>query len=524
MLAGVCAWVLALPVFPSQDGSAHKYYAWVIAQLLHGGSSLSASYSIRHPLPPYGSQDFFLVFLSHHMTMDMADKLFVCLIVIATAIAVRVCCGVIGPGGRWASLFVFPLLLHWNLLMGFMNYSLGLAIFLLIYACWIRGTEGRRWAWVGFVLLVALITVTHPVPLLLALALCCYDLLTQAVDRRRRGEQLPMGGWAVRLTGIAVLLVALGFPLMSADAKRTDSNLLHTMFRFRAYLTDLTLHGVSPYARHAHAPLILLYKLLLYAILLGAGFAAARGLRHRWRDHSFGRADWLLIAAVLLYLAIPLLPEVLNGSDYFATRLLLVVWLLVLPAAGRVAPALAHRRRLGLAAVCAALFTLLTATLYIRPAAQQVAAVEKLPLPAGTHGLILAGATDNPVEAQLGFDPLFWAPMLPMMHHGDVLVNSPWLDLKVYPLEPAADARLMINMLPTVRGKQAIDLHDGSIAFLPVAYQDKVLDAADFLMVEGWQPGGTGGAIESLSAAQSMNFHCRAEAEIAICRRAGKGF
>ncbi len=82
-----------------------------------------------------------MVLLSRLMDIDLADKLFVCLIAVCTAVGIRWSCVSLGPGGKWASLFVFPLLLHWPLMMGFMNYSLGLGLLFVIYGCWLRATR-----------------------------------------------------------------------------------------------------------------------------------------------------------------------------------------------------------------------------------------------------------------------------------------------------------------------------------------------------------------------------------------------
>jgi hypothetical protein len=59
LVALICAWVLSLPVFPSQDGPAHKFYAGVLGQELFG-DPYGHAYRIRMPVPPYASQDYFL--------------------------------------------------------------------------------------------------------------------------------------------------------------------------------------------------------------------------------------------------------------------------------------------------------------------------------------------------------------------------------------------------------------------------------------------------------------------------------
>jgi hypothetical protein len=149
LLACMCGWILSLPLFPSQDGASHKYYAWVVQHVLAGDSWITKTYDIRRPIPPYASQSMILVGLAKKMSLDMADKMFVCLVVLSTALGMRWCCTRLGQAGQWISLFSFPLLLSWSLVKGFMNYSLGVGLMLLIYACWMRAAEGRTY-WLPF--------------------------------------------------------------------------------------------------------------------------------------------------------------------------------------------------------------------------------------------------------------------------------------------------------------------------------------------------------------------------------------
>ena len=86
LLLSLCVWILSLPLFPSQDGASHKYYAWVVQHILSGDSWITKTYAIRRPIPPYASQSMVLVALARTMSLDMADKIFACLVVVSTAL------------------------------------------------------------------------------------------------------------------------------------------------------------------------------------------------------------------------------------------------------------------------------------------------------------------------------------------------------------------------------------------------------------------------------------------------------
>jgi hypothetical protein len=516
-----CVWVLSLPNFPAQDAPAHRYYAEIASKILHGDAATMQSYSIRHPFPPYGSQVAALIGLSHWVSVDTADEIFVCLIVLATALGVRLCCTYLGPGGGWVSFGVFPLLFHWSLLMGFMNYSLGLGLMLINFGLWLRATDGRRAAWAGFVLLALLLTVTHPVALLLLLMLCGWDLGSQMLDRKLRGASLLPPRLTAQVLSLGLLCLLILYPVLITN-KVKGAEAGHAAFRFRAYGSDLLLYGLAPYARHSYAPLILLYKLALYVILFGGFAVGLRGVAARWRERRLLRTDYLLPVGLLFYIGLPLISDTVNGSVFFATRMLIVPWFIALLVASRWTPLPGTTRLLPVAAFAMWLIALLPAQAFIAPAARQVAAVERLPLPARAHVLMLASPIGGPQSPGLETSPLIWAPMLAVVQHDDVMVNSPWLDLGIYPITTGTDPRMLMHIVPTVQDQHDLVKHDGDLRFLPTAVQDKALDAVDVVVVSGKSAPGEG-PIPTLTPAQAAAFHCTPSYVYQVCDRTQPG-
>ena len=320
-----------------------------------------------------------------------------------------------------------------------------------------------------------------------------------------------------QLAGILLLGLEMVYPLLHTDKKGNDAGMLQSMFRFRAYFTDLTLMGVSPYARHSHAALLLAYKAVLYAILLGGAVLASQGLKGRWATKRINRADTLFLAAVAVYVLMPLTPDIINGA-WLGGRLLIFAWLFMLMGASHSTLTAGGRRLATVSAIVAFLLTMLPAHFYIRPAAKRIAAIEATPLPSHQYGLILVGPALEQTHSMLEFSPV-WAPMLAMMQASDIPVNSPWLEQIYYIVKPTSDQRLMINAMSTREAKHAMDVNHGSIAFLPVAEQDTILSDADFLLTEGFEDNGSG-RIGLLSASQSAHFVCRPRVDgIQVCPR-----
>jgi hypothetical protein len=61
-VATCCAWMLSLPVFPSEEGLVHVYHATVMSKLLSGvHGPLSDAFRIRHLRPPYSLYYYLLI-------------------------------------------------------------------------------------------------------------------------------------------------------------------------------------------------------------------------------------------------------------------------------------------------------------------------------------------------------------------------------------------------------------------------------------------------------------------------------
>src|SRR6202034_3758938 len=164
-----------------QDGPMHKYYVHVLASLLSGSRAYGA-YEIRHPFPPYATHYVVLLGLTRYVLFDLAEKVLICLIFVCTAYGFRYCARSLGPSGDLLSLCMIPLVLHWSLVMGFLNYSLAVGLFFLAAGLWCRAATGGLRLWLFFALVSFLLALTHPVPLLLLLAFGLLDLLIRLVQ------------------------------------------------------------------------------------------------------------------------------------------------------------------------------------------------------------------------------------------------------------------------------------------------------------------------------------------------------
>ena len=474
----------------------HKYYVHALAALLSGSPGYEA-YQIRHPFPPYATHYAVLLGLTRFVSYDLAEKLLICLILVCTAFGVRYCARAMGPSGEVLSLCAVPLLLHWSVGMGFLNYSLAVGLFFLGAGLWSR----ERWLWLAVVSI--LLALTHPIPLLLLIVFCTLDLMI-------RWRQGSVSRWM--LVGLAVEFISFMYPLLSVDRSRSAANLRLFALHKDAVVSSLVLFGLSPFDTRSKNLFINGYRLGLYALLFGCLLLAACGLLRRFRERTLRSSDAMLTLAVALLLAIPILPPAMNGSDYFAIRLMIIPWLAAIVAAAGYATPARFNRVVPVFAVLLAMFTLVPAEMFFRPVAKQLAGLEMQPLPLHSRGLAMmdpAMLKGVRVQHQLGFNPYLWSGALPIRRADDVMLNSPFMDQKITPLMPAAGGDLLINRMSSADEAERLINGNINLPALPPAVRSGLLASTGFVVYVG---------TPDYAASQSLAaYHCASHDWYWIC-------
>lgn len=450
-----CAWVLSLPLFPSQDGPLHLYYVQIFRELLtHQHTPYTHLFAIRHYLPPYASYYYALIGLGRFVSLETADKLFAVGNIAFFAAAGHYLLRSLYPRTRWAPFLLLPVLLNWPLFMGFANYMLSINFALLALACWCRAAHRSGWRYtVLFLALVGCMILTHPLPWAFTLGFASLELLLR-IWRLRAGRTAHVRSrlWrdllALTVTGLSYLYL-LPFRAPTQRMTRLLFNpQRHTWepIRYPSILLRLgyqalgLLHtqginlfqGTGP----AHVYRVGIALLLGGSLLLALASLAGRGLA-RWQLPD----TWLLYAALLI-LGLILVPDDGIGGYYVTTRMQLLVYICCVVAA---APALERRPRLAVSAatvsVALALLTLGLAVRYIGAAARTIASLRDLPLPADASrpGLLMRPA-GIVFPAELNYDAYTWAPVHYFRWRHLVLYNTAWLGDRLIPIAPTAAA------------------------------------------------------------------------------------
>jgi hypothetical protein len=427
-----CVWVLSLPLFPTQDGPVHLYLATIFKGLLsHSAGVYDNYYFIRHYLPPYSFHYYLLIALMHGISAIKAEKLFVCLILISFAYGFRFLAKEIGPNGPLFSFFALCVLLNWPLAMGFENFVFSLSMAFWALGLWMRMNRNPSLLLRGvFVLLLFVMTLTHPVPVVLGFA--GLDLVATLLLPRL----FPAGTFAGRsyFTRDVLTLLASSCTLLYishfTEKKRTLDNIrntIHPLAELRSFYG--TLEGVR-YFNGADWR-IHLYSAAIYALIVISAGVMLFGTRR----NSSGAFTWRLVF-VLFLIGVPGVPMDINGLHMFATRLVLLVWLAAFAAASsteRLNPAL-ERSLVAFAAVMS--FGILAlAYQEVSREAKQIAELVSVPATQQNKlGLLLPGL-EHHVSPSYEFvvDPFVWAGLHYFRQSHDVLLNTPWTDNVILP-------------------------------------------------------------------------------------------
>jgi hypothetical protein len=438
ILLGYCAWILSLPVFPSQDGPAHLYYGGVLSQILSGHQVFSGQYEVTHWVPPYALQNYFLALLLRWLSPLLAEKIIACVCVLLTGYGFRFFANRLGPSGDLVALFALPFLLHVYLFLGFYNYCMAVGLAFFAMGTWLQGKWPPWRRRVAFLALVLLTMLSHPVPVLFVLAFCGGALVLGWLLRNSSTSEVPIPQFADALTlGFAstTLLYIGRFVDRSTGSPlgATLAALRHGDVAWLRLLLFVRMLIVSPVTSAVYRYFLVAIVLLF---LVAACWQNGKDLaRRRFTAAQLSLAGGLLIAAWL-----PLFPSVVNGSGFlFADRLTIVSVLLIIAAAARLDLSAGSRLASAGGALCG-IAALLALEMVLGPVGRFLS-LPNHPVVQTAENTWIVNIMNGP--ANLTFNPCTTAGVRILQQEQRAWLNNPpWLGLSITMLRakgPAAD-------------------------------------------------------------------------------------
>lgn len=452
LLAVTCGWILSLPLFPSQDGAAHVYYARVSRDLMLGHAGFERDFRIARPFPPYSLHAYLLMLFLQWTSSELAEKLLACVSVIVGGIGLAYLARQVGRSASAVCALAVPFLLHRWIFFGFYGYAIGIGLALMAMGMWIR-SEGRT---VGrctlFLLLTALTLFAHPVPYLVIVGFCW----AEAVSGWWNSQTVVATEGMIRPpTRTDLLTLLIGTAFFAYIQRYSQSGALWN-YELLADLRDKLFRIIDVFRTVDVLPVrVPAYNWILGVVLMLAVIAGCRLALREGRNGEITRVQLVVAWAFLMLIALPFLPRTMNGSGFFAARFSIWPPLLWFAAAAGVKLNRRAEKLLTVAAIGVTAFALFMMNAHIRPVSRQLDLSQAPPF--GLHGVHVFTRSNSRATADLTFNPYEWAAIRVVDREGAILVDSPWMDLQIMMLEETGpkvrfDAE---NGLKIVSGPQA---------------------------------------------------------------------
>jgi hypothetical protein len=430
--------ILSLPLFPTQDGPQHLYYAVVQDAISQNPQAYGGEYVVGQSLPPYSFMTYFFMAAARVVSGAAAEKLLACLYVVLFCFGFRYLIRSVYGRTPIVALFVFPLVLHTLVYLGFYNHNIGLAVMFWTCGFWLRHWESLTgWKSIAFGAMILLHLATHPFPLLMAVVLISFHLLLVARHRPVRYLVRP-----ILHLGVAVgAVVWVTFFLSSRGF--AEWTIVYPSWTDRL-IRMARLHALVPYESW------LLWGAVTVSLLVAAiGALAVIGRRDASKPAD--ETALLVLLSVGCGLGWLLAPSHVSAWAHLDERFPALSALFLLTAAG--GWALSGRVKVA-TGFAGALIALLALSVNLQQSGKYARVLEPLleaPVAkAGARGVIVTLDHDSAFPHDTRFSPCLWAPAHYFRRSQAILLNAVWLDLPQIQLSVKHPRRYHFKGPPTM--------------------------------------------------------------------------
>jgi hypothetical protein len=439
MLACTVIFVLAVPVFPTQDGPIHLYYVDILRDVLRHSGPFAQYFKIKTLLPPYAFEYYSLLALESVFSPIVSEKLLICSYIVAFGFGFRYLVNSVGERNNPWTLVGIPFCMNLLVYMGFLNYCIAVALALFLLGFWIRHWLQLHLRHMATLLVcLAFMLLTHPVPV--AVFLVCIGMYF-CVDLLRTGD--PNSGKLISRIGerrrpLAMIAVMGGMSaawvslfLNHHPKQGTDTASMGWMGKL---VIALKLSGIAPF----RSPM---YRAGLAALLVLAGLACVAGIwKHRSRVSSSAIA--LFASSAICFTVFCFAPFTVNDGGFFPNRFGVFGVMLLVAAAAAIHPPPRLSLVAGVVALCVTCASLpLQWVTVSRIASEIMPALDAPPTQTGSVGIIIAeprleGIGEPKYAPDLFFDPFLWSGAHYFRRSKAILGNSPWMDFPIIMIQP----------------------------------------------------------------------------------------
>ena len=308
--------IVILPIwlfkyFPAWDSPLHLHMADVMAKYGQPGYEILSEYLVPNQMTEPNLAAYYLLMLFASVTnLYVAEKLLMTLYAVLLCCSARYAVRAVNPQASVLSLLFIPTAFTLFIHMGLYNFSLSIALFILVYAFWFKRRAALSpWSLGALAALSLLLVLVHLLGFaLLAVAIAttsAYDgayALARAPDaagRRAAAAALLRRALAIGVAFLPALAIVLSFFLRHGveGASAIDQNRLDLLQKL------VVMDHLYSFARvevALYAPFVLLVAFLVAYVLL------RRWRADRWRPSAQDGLAATALVIVLLYFFVPM--------------------------------------------------------------------------------------------------------------------------------------------------------------------------------------------------------------------------
>ena len=426
--------VLTAPVFPSQDGPVHLYYVDVIRSLLTHSGPYAGYFEIKGLLTPYSLEYFALLVLEMAFPPALSEKLLVCCYIFAFIQGFRYLVESVTERRSPWTLAGIPFCMNSLVYMGFMNYSIGVAMSLFLSGFWIRYWRRLRLGHTAVLLsCLYLMLITHPVPVAVFLLFVGIHFVADLARALAAGSESVAESFHARRGPLAIIVCMAGIAAgwLSLFVARSQSAFVSVSapqvdWANRA-AAELQLSSIVPFTP-------LTYRAGLLCLLAIAGLALLVSF-WKYRGRASSAAIAMMATGAVCFALYCVVPFFINGSAFFPERFPVFFVMFAIAAAAASRPPRICSLAIGGFALYATSAVVLLQWANVSTITRQMRVVlDAPPAQDGSVGLVIAESQRPPKG--LAFDPFLWAGAHYFRKSRAILANAPWLDLPIILIRP----------------------------------------------------------------------------------------
>jgi len=307
--------------FPSQDGPSHIYNSFILKHYHDSEYVFDKFYEIRKSPVPNWASYFIMVPLMYVVPPLIAEKILLTIYIALMALSMLYLVNSVEGGRTPLAFLCLPFIYNYLFLMGFYNYSLSVALLILVMGYWWKHYHsfGLKNMVILGLLLIALYF-CHLVCLVLAMLSIALISIINLLPRFKK--------WKQTLLCLLCMLPAGGLTYYYTSTRGTVHSGSWTFGRMWQYF----IRNES-LAYHSESQLTIAWFITgAFLVLFFYTFIRDRFIT---RDWHFGlrvhMKDFLLILCVAFFIIYLKAPDGMSGGGFIKTRLSFLPFLIIIP-------------------------------------------------------------------------------------------------------------------------------------------------------------------------------------------------